>query len=107
MQVTGLVISDTANATARRLRAGVRYTADNATTGLQRIVMSPDVVLQRGKFSAGREFGTGPPLFVVDSLADSLAFQKLFDAALPVLRLESHQPHRATCTRFIVRIFIA
>jgi uncharacterized repeat protein (TIGR01451 family) len=44
--VTGLVISDTASSTARLLRAGVDYTADNTTPGLQLIVMSPDVVLQ-------------------------------------------------------------
>lgn len=44
--VTGLVISDTASSTARLLRAGVDYTADNSTPGLQSIVMSPDVVLQ-------------------------------------------------------------
>lgn len=44
--VTGLVISDTANSTARLLRASVDYTVDNGIPGLQRIVMSPGVVLQ-------------------------------------------------------------
>lgn len=44
--VTGLILSDTANPTARLLRAGVDYTANNSTPGLQSIVMSPNVVLQ-------------------------------------------------------------
>lgn len=46
--------------------------------------------------SAGRVSGAGPPLPVVDSLAVSPAFHQVFDTALPILRLESHQPHRAT-----------
>ncbi len=44
--VTGLVLSDTTNPTARLLTAGVDYTADNSTPGLQLIVMAPSVVLQ-------------------------------------------------------------
>ena len=44
--VTGLILSDTSNPTARLLTAGVDYTADNSTPGLQLIVMSPSVVLQ-------------------------------------------------------------
>jgi uncharacterized repeat protein (TIGR01451 family) len=46
--VTGLVLSDTSNPTATLLTAGVDYTADNSTPGLQLIVMSPSVVLQPG-----------------------------------------------------------
>lgn len=44
--VTGVVLSDTSSPTAKLLRAGVDYTADNSTPGLQLIVMSPNVVLQ-------------------------------------------------------------
>ena len=44
--VTGLVVSDTSNPTATLLTAGVDYTADNSTPGLQWIEMSPNVVLQ-------------------------------------------------------------
>ena len=46
--VTGLVLSDTSSPTAALLTAGVDYTADNSTPGLQLIVMSPSVVLQPG-----------------------------------------------------------
>jgi len=44
--VTGLILSDTSNPTAVLLTAGVDYTADNSTPGLQLIAMSPSVVLQ-------------------------------------------------------------
>jgi uncharacterized repeat protein (TIGR01451 family) len=44
---TGLVISDTSNPSAVLLTPGAAYTLDNTTPGLQRIVMTPNLVLQR------------------------------------------------------------
>lgn len=44
--VTGLVVSDTSNATAVLLTAGTDYTVDNTTAGKQVIQMAPNVALQ-------------------------------------------------------------